>query len=102
MPLRPLIISHDIVPMGPFTTGGLAELDEPTGFMCAIGANYGNEGNDSVPPTVSYINEVDDTETGEPGTFGTKISAMLPLSAEGVLIAPEGHIQYRHPRWSRY
>jgi hypothetical protein len=42
----------------------------------AVGVDYGNQGSEADPPTVSYVNEVDQTLEGP-------IVAALPLSAEG-------------------
>ena len=102
MPVVPLIASHD--PIEILTvSGGPVELDNPTLAFSTVGVDYGNKGDDTEPPTLSYINEVDDTETNDPGNLGNKVGILLPLSAEGVSVpSGEGFIQYRHPRWSRY
>ena len=42
----------------------------------AVGVDYGNQGSEADPPSLSYINEVDHTLSG-------RIVAALPLSAEG-------------------
>ena len=102
MPFVPLFATKEIVSMA-LSAGSGADLTSPTGFMLSIGVDYVNEGRDDEPPTLSYANQVDDSETGPPTNLGDKVGVMLPLSAEGVLVAPDqGFIQYRHPRWSRY
>lgn len=42
----------------------------------AVGVDYGNVGSEADPPTVSYVNQVDNTNEGE-------VVIALPLSAEG-------------------
>lgn len=43
----------------------------------AVGVDYGNVGSEADPPTVAYVNQVDNTNHGP-------IAISLPLSAEGV------------------
>lgn len=51
----------------------------------SIAVDYGNEGDENDPPSMSYINLVDDSATGVSYGQGNKVVAMLPLSFEFVL-----------------
>lgn len=68
MPFQPLLIKRTAHAI---TIDGTSYSVWP-----AVGVDYGNNGSETDPPTLSYINEVDHTPEG-------KIVAALPLSAEG-------------------
>jgi len=55
----------------------------------SIAVDYGNEGVETDPPTRTYINIIDDSETGVSFGQGNKVVAMLPLSLENISVAEE-------------
>lgn len=85
----------------PFTvvSGSALDLTSPTGAWASIGVDYSNRGAESSPPTLSYVNEVDDTDTNDSGGLGDKLGVLLPLSAEGQVILSSGVVfpQFRRP-----
>ena len=101
--VTPLFSSRFLIPFTFVSGGGFYDLDDFTGGWSSIGVDYGNLGNETSPPTLDYINEVDNTNINEAASNGNAVGALLPLSAEGVEISVGGIlIQYRHPRWARY
>jgi hypothetical protein len=104
MPPGPVFVSRTLTSITLLSGNGAVSLTEPVrGGHNIIGVNVGNKGSDREPPTLSYINQVDDTETQNTNSLGDRIAALLPLSDESVFVpGGQGFLQYRHPRWSKY
>jgi hypothetical protein len=101
MALRAILITRKLIPAS-IVTGGFLDLTSFNGGWPFMGVDYANEGSESDPPTLSYINVVDETISGNGGGLGTQIGVLLPLSAEGEEVQNANlFIQYHHPRWSR-
>lgn len=74
-------------------SGAAIDLTVFDGGWPFIGVDYGNLGSEADPPPLDYVNEVDDT-------VGGQIGVLLPLSAEGIVVASgNSFIQYINPLW---
>ena len=101
MALRAILITRKLIPAS-IVSGGFLDLSNFDGGWPFMGVDYANEGSEVDPPTLSYINIVNETVSGNGGGLGTQIGVLLPLSAEGEEVTvSSSFIQYRHPRWSR-
>jgi len=93
--IEPILSSRSLLNFT-LNSGSLIDgLSSPSAWPSNF-VDYGNEGDETSPPSLVYANKIDQTSQ-------SWVGILLPLSAEGVLVTTGDYLlYYRHPRFGGF